>query len=842
MPLPLVLSAVALLIVLIALTEAGAARLSLPQSVMLAALGILLGALAAMGPSAGALAPVGTLFSELPLSADALTLLLLPPLLFEAAFRIDARRLLDDGAAIFLLAVVAVCVSTFAVGYALSFASGWPVEVCLLLGAIISTTDPLAVLSIFRDVGAPARLTRIVEGESLFNDAAAIALFTVLIAAAEPGGSARIGDTFIIFLVSGGGGLAVGALLGWVGTAFIAVTRNHAAALMSVTVALPYLAFIVCQEVLDVSGAVAVVTCGLAVARSAQSGRAPAAWRHVHQIWDQLSFWSNSLVFVLAAFLVPKLLSGFDLEFAIATAVVVVAAFGARALVLWGFLPLLQLAALAHSIDHRAKTLLWWGGLRGALTLLLALSVTEHDAIPKDAQEFVAVLATAFTLFTILVNGLTLRPLTRLLGLHRLGQFDRSLSAGARALATATARERVMVAAAQYGIAPTTAERALAAHADHLPADGAIPIAAKSRLALALVVLAQAERTALLRHGEDAVISPGVAERLNREAQRMREAARAAGRSGYLGAAGRMTLFSRRFRLALALQRWIGWRAPLSAALAERFEGLLVRRMVLSELVPYCETRIAPVMGPRVAAVCRAILDRRANGLESALAALGLQYPHYAVLLEQRFLERIALTQEHREYQMLRAEGIIGAEVSTALEAELAAANRRATGALRLDLSVDKRTLVAAMPLFSALPREALDDIARLLRTRVVVPGERIIRRGERGDEVYFIASGAVEVDTGTLRVTLGRGACVGELAAFSGAPRSADVTMLGFGELLVLSGRAFRTLLDTDLAIRQEVERIVAARQPPADPAEAVRERENLPVRSAGQAPAGTL
>ncbi|WP_170135026.1 cation:proton antiporter [Acuticoccus kandeliae] len=813
MSLPLVLIAVAILFVFIALVEAAVSRLALPQSIMLAGLGILTGTFALFGSEGGTFAPLAILFRDLPLSAETLTLLLLPPLLFDAAFRIDARRMLDDAAPIFLLAVVAVCVSTFAIGFALAPLGMQPLVICLLLGAIVSTTDPLAVLSIFRDVGAPARLVRIVEGESLWNDAAAIALFTILLTAASTG-AGSFQEGLVVFFVSGVGGLVVGAAMGFGASSVIALTRHHPAALTSVTVALAYLSYIVCESLLGISGAMAVVAAGLVTAGRAQSGRGPAAWRHVSGIWDQLAFWSNSLVFVFSAFMVPTLLSRFDSSVGIAVVVLVIAAFGARALVLWGFLPILQKAALAQHIGHRAKTLLWWGGLRGALTLVLALSVKEHASISPSAQEFVAVLATAFTLFTILVNGLTLRPLTRLLGLHRLSPFDRSLGVGARALATNTARNMLTETATRYGIAAEVTNAALTAYDESAHVDGAVPVSARARLDLALVVLAQAERSMLTRHGENAVISPRIAELLNRETQRIREAARASGRVGYNQSALRVVRFPFSFRMALLAQRWFGVRGPLSSALAERFERLLVRRIVLNELPEFCDERIAPVLGVRVASVCRRILTQRARVVKAALDALALQYPHYAAAIEQRFLERIALQEEERQYRMLREEGLIGAEISSQLNEEIAAANRRFAGALRLDLSVDKRALVASQPLFATLPDETLLDIARVLRTRFVVPGERIITRGERGDTVFFIASGAVEVDTGTARIPLGRGTCVGELAAFTGAPRTAHVTMLGFGELLVLQGRAFRTLIDKNETLRRQIEAIAAERR----------------------------
>jgi len=741
-PLALVVAAISVMLVFIALVEAAAARLSLPQSIVLAALGIVLGSVAAFGETT-VLAPIAMLFGDLPLSAQTLTLLLMPPLLFDAALKIDTRRMLDDAAPIVLLAVVAVCLTTFTVGFALVPLTSEPLLVCLLLGAIVSTTDPLAVLSIFRDVGAPGRLTRIIEGESLFNDAAAIALFTLLLGALSSGATVTFADGLAVFLVSGVGGFAVGAAMGAAAAGLMALTRHHTGALMSVTVALPYLAYVTSEEALGISGALAVVACGLVTASRARSGRAPSAWRHVREIWEQLSFWSNSLIFVLGAFLVPTLLGGISTAMLAAMVALVLAVFGARALILWGLLPLVPRAGLAGTISHRARVLLWWGGLRGALTLLLALSVTEHETVPDGAKAFVAALATGFVLFTILVNGLTLRPLTRLLGLHALSAFERDLGEGARALASDAARRQVRSAASAYGISEDSVARALGRFGARQRDDGKVPVAAKARLGLALVVLSQAERSALSRHGETAVVSPHVAALLNREAQRMGEAARTTGRLGYLRAAERALRFGWGFRVALWLQRTFGTRRLLSAALAQRFERLMVRRIVLRELAAVTDERIAPVLGSRVAGVCRQILRRRRLKLEAALGALSLQYPHYAAALEQRFLERLAAERELREYRMLREEGLIGAELSSALDRERRDANRRLEGALRLDLGVDKRALVAGVPLFANLPGEVQTAIARLLRTRFVVPGERIIRRGDRGDTVYFISDRA---------------------------------------------------------------------------------------------------
>ena len=143
-----------------------------------------------------------------------------------------------------------------------------------------------------------------------------------------------------------------------------------------------------------------------------------------------MAFWAHSLVFLLASILVPKLLIDLQAHDIVLVATLVVAAFVARLAVLFGLIPLLSLARLTKPISTAYKLAIAWGGLRGALTLVLALSVTENPAVPPSVQRFVAVLATGLVFFTLLVNGTTLRLLIRALGLDRLSPADQVLRDG----------------------------------------------------------------------------------------------------------------------------------------------------------------------------------------------------------------------------------------------------------------------------------------------------------------------------------------------------------------------------------------------------------------------------
>lgn len=212
-----VLLVIAALLVVIGLCQPLASYLKLPPPVLLGVVGVGLGGFPAIMSQLGwsiQADPFADIFVELPVSSATFIYVFLPLLVFEAGIVTDVRRMLDDAAPILLLAVVATLITTGVIGLALWPLSGVPLVVCLMLGAVVATTDPAAVIAIFRDIGAPARLTRLVEGEALLNDAAAIALFAVLLGMVVSGREPDIGSGLREFFVSFVGGGVLGLLAG----------------------------------------------------------------------------------------------------------------------------------------------------------------------------------------------------------------------------------------------------------------------------------------------------------------------------------------------------------------------------------------------------------------------------------------------------------------------------------------------------------------------------------------------------------------------------------------------------------------------------------------------------
>ncbi len=180
----------ALALALVALAVPLAQRIGLPLPVVIAGAGLVAGTAAALTDFtlAGATLAIHYLsfVEQVAFDSTSLLYIFLPPLLFEMALAVNVRRLLDDIGGVFVLAVIAVVAATVLVGLTVWAVTPFGLVACLMLGAAVATTDPAAVITTFREIGAPKRLLVLLEGESLLNDAAAIAIFTFLLALSAP--------------------------------------------------------------------------------------------------------------------------------------------------------------------------------------------------------------------------------------------------------------------------------------------------------------------------------------------------------------------------------------------------------------------------------------------------------------------------------------------------------------------------------------------------------------------------------------------------------------------------------------------------------------------------------
>jgi monovalent cation:H+ antiporter, CPA1 family len=365
----------------------------LPYTLALLLLGLGLGAVPAI--------PSPTLSSEIVL------LLFLPPLLFEAAFVLDLRLLWSVRTGVLVFAVPGVLLAMLVGGVIVHWTLGLPWSVALLFGAIIAATDPVAVLATFRKLGASPRLAALLEGESLLNDGVALALLVTLATAVE--GEFSFGPAVGMFVVSVAGGVAVGLGIGWIGHLLIAAIDEHLTE-MTVSVAMAYGAFLA-AETLHLSGVLATISAAMMLG---YLGRA-RGWiysdgseRLLTDLWEFLAFAANAALFLLMGLTVH--IAGLT-TYPSAVLIGIAAALAGRAVVAYGLGPIIPLLGLR--VGWAERHVIFWGGLRGAVALAAALSLPA--GFPYRGQ--LLAMTYGAVLFTLLVQGLTIAPLVRRLGL-----------------------------------------------------------------------------------------------------------------------------------------------------------------------------------------------------------------------------------------------------------------------------------------------------------------------------------------------------------------------------------------------------------------------------------------
>ncbi|MCV0427194.1 MAG: sodium:proton antiporter, partial [Roseibium sp.] len=553
---PLITGVFALLLVTTSLVQPLARRFGLAPSVLLAMVGTLIGILATYllyTPRTDAFNTIANVFVNPPVDSEMILYVFLPLLLFHTSLTLDIRRILEDIGPILVMAVVAVFVATGFIGFALYPLAGMSLIVCLLLGSIVATTDPVAVVAIFRDIGAPARLGRIVEGESLLNDAAAIVIFVILLGILTGHQSLSAGEAAIAFGRSFIGGLVIGTVLARLAVGLLPLMRDLPLAQVTLSLALPYGTYVLSDQFVDVSAVVAVVCAGTVFNLYGPSRIHPSNWQFLHSVWEQLSYWAASLIFLLSAILIPKFVEGFTPIDILLLLVVIIAALAARAVVIFGLLPILSRIGAGQSVNNKYKTVILWGGMRGAVTLTLALSVSEHTGLEHEVSGFITKLATGFVLFTLLVYGTSLKPLIRLLGLDRLNARDEALRTQFLALALSDVRQELETAAKDYHIEERVSGNVLKDYEDRAASAASETNKLEElkdwdRVRIGLIALADREQQLVLEHFHEKTISGRSVSRFLTLTGRIGDLTRSDGRAGYIKATRQPLKFGFAFR------------------------------------------------------------------------------------------------------------------------------------------------------------------------------------------------------------------------------------------------------------------------------------------------------
>ena len=429
---------VLLLLAVVAAVTLLAARIGVPYPILMVVAGLALGLVPGL--------------PRLETDSDLILAIFLPPILFSAAYFLSPWELWRNVRPISLLAIGLVFITTLAVAavvMALAPQVGWPAAIAL--GAIVSPPDAIAATAIARRLNLPRRLVIIFEGESLVNDATALTIYRLAVAAAVGTAAFDVGTAAVSFIGVAVGGAVVGIFVGWVASWLLSLIEDPPVEVL-VSLLAPFAAYLPAEEI-GVSGVLATVAAGLLVGYRAAHVMGSDTRLLGLATWRMVIFAVNGLAFLLIGVQLPVVMA--DIEgYALSELIGLAAAVCLTVIVvrlLWiypaTYLPRWLIPSLARrdpAPPARVPLILGWGGMRGAVTLAAALALPrESDLLePFPERGLLIFLAFSVVLVTLIGQGLTLPWLIRFLGVVDDGSLQRE-EAHARAVATEAALVRL---------------------------------------------------------------------------------------------------------------------------------------------------------------------------------------------------------------------------------------------------------------------------------------------------------------------------------------------------------------------------------------------------------------
>jgi CPA1 family monovalent cation:H+ antiporter len=325
----------------------------------------------------------------------------LPPLIFEAAFQLRWRELRKDLPVILTFATLGVLLSAAATAAGMHYLARWGWISAVVFGVLIAATDPVSVIAMFKDAKVHGRIRLLVEAESLFNDATAAVAFTIALSFASGQSAGIFGATKTLLIVIAGS-LVCGAIIAGVVLLLAGATDDHLVEITFTTVA-AFGSFLVAEH-FHFSGVLASLTAGLIIGNVGHLAIAPKGRAAVEEFWEYAAFVANSLIFLLIGMRLASQSYGFVFLPAL---IAIVAVTVGRALAVYPLSLLFTRSSLRISSKH--QHVLFWGGLRGALALALALGLPAE----MPGREAIITVAFAVVAFSIFAQGLTIKPLMR---------------------------------------------------------------------------------------------------------------------------------------------------------------------------------------------------------------------------------------------------------------------------------------------------------------------------------------------------------------------------------------------------------------------------------------------
>ncbi|MCD6566293.1 MAG: cation:proton antiporter [Bacteroidales bacterium] len=745
----------------------------------------------------------------------------LPTLIFEAAFAMDvhtfkksvgnASILAIPGIIIAMLLTGALAIGIDMVGIGLS---GWGWPIALMFGAVISATDPVAVVSLLKDLGASKKLGTLIEGESLLNDGTAIVLFMVFLVGIT--GEVAANSPIIEFFRVALGGILVGVVIGGITINWVRRVFNDAMVEISVIIAAAYMTFYVCEHFFHVSGVLGLVTLGLAMASIGRTRISPEVEHFLHEFWELAAFIANTLIFLIVGVVIALRVVFTGKDFLI-LGIIYVGIHIIRAVIIAMFFPMMK--RTGYGLSKKDSYILWWGALRGAVGLALALIVANENAIPEEIRNQFLFLTAGIVTLTLLVNATTIGFLVDKLGMTKISPAKALMLSNANQYLRQSTEntieklkeDRFMSKAnwkAVKGYLPLEEEK-------YDEQDMEIETIAETRRRVL-----EKEKSAYWHQFRDGLLGPVSVRRLSD------------GISDILDAGGMISLSDRKdleesWKTPKLLNKMQS--LPLIGKFAERafFERLAIsydsaRGFVEAQeealkLIESIERQLKSDSSDKnkkeeeetLAIIEEEINENRIHG-QTFLRNLRKSFPEIYTAVATRQAIRSMLNYERRTVERLQKNGRLEGDEANKMISKIEERMKRLMDSPpSVDLP-DAIELLKDVKWLQGLDPTTLDMIVNLFQTKVYSVGDKIIKERGHSDGFYFIARGTVKV-THKVKVldVLSHGSFIGEMAGLTGLPRTAEVSAESPVTVLWMSSNNMREIMQESPILAKRLWRI---------------------------------
>ena len=784
-------------------------NIPIPYTVFLVILGIILGSIARQYPEF-------ELLLKFQLTPDLVLFLFLPALIFESAINLDARLLMKDIIPVLVLAVPAMLISAGLIGLGLWAIQDFNIFHALLFGALISATDPVAVIALFKELGAPQRLTILVEGESLLNDATAIVFFGIILGLIDKGflGTSDIGiailDFFYVFI----GGLLVGAVIGIIISELLYRIRAGMSSYLIMSIVLAYSSFAIAEHVVGVSGVMAVVASAIALGILGVS-RIPQSEREsVDETWDVIALICNSLLFLLVGLSVDISLLYAHIDSIIVAIILVLVA---RAAGVYSMVPATIKIFKLPNVSMGERHIMWWGGLKGGLAIAIVLSIPDN--VP--GRETLLYVTLGVVLFSLLINAPTIRPLMKKLGFDKFtGEEITELKHGliqsqqhAEAILESFHKAKLISRSTQQLIQKKTQQ---VFSSDYGDSDNLI----EERHAHITALRIEAKELKYLY--DIGFLQYYTYMNIKNSLQRDREIWSAnSGDNSSVEEAEKKNPFVRLENALIKQLRENDFAAGMlaryqylrfSQSLQRDIAGILISEKVIEHINNIDDFN--PEIKKDIIKEYRDRSKRRKERLEKVAE----DFPEFYLRFETRLFAKVALVAAEFFAEEAQHNGEIGSKVFTNIERRIHDAINALQPISDPAPKLKPHDLIGTVPLLNGLQNDLLERLSKHARAMTFLAGDQVIGEGEKGDSLYIITNGLVTIYKNGHEdepiAELRDGDFFGEMALLETQVRTANVKTLKPTTLLRLSRKDVLSMAENEPELKERLEQISLARK----------------------------